>query len=115
MEMSTNARVSVDFNNAQIRAKYNNPQFGKFVANEWHRLINPYTPRRTGALFQTVEIQPFKMEYKTPYAASCYYGVRRHFRRDLNPFATHHWDKAAEAAGQKKKLYTAINAYLRRN
>ena len=39
---------------------------------------------------------------------------RFNYRKDPNPRATDHWDKAAEQAGQKQKLITAANKYLRR-
>lgn len=41
-------------------------------------------------------------------------GRRFNYRKDHNRQATDHWDKAAEAAGQKEKLITAANKYLRR-
>lgn len=36
------------------------------------------------------------------------------YLRDMNPYATDHWDAAAEQAGQKDKLIRAANQYLRR-
>lgn len=39
-------------------------------------------------------------------------GERFNYRTDKNPFATDHWDKAAEQAGQKEKLIQAANEYL---
>ena len=36
------------------------------------------------------------------------------YTKDPNKQATHHWDKAAELAGQKDKLITISNRYLRR-
>lgn len=36
------------------------------------------------------------------------------YRKDPNPYATHHWDHAAEQAGQKEKLIRSANEYLRR-
>ena len=41
-------------------------------------------------------------------------GKRFNYRTDKNPFATDHWDKAAEQAGQKEKLIQAANEYLQR-
>lgn len=41
--------------------------------------------------------------------------VRRfNYSKDHNPFATDHWDQKAEQAGQKRKLITEANNYLRR-
>ncbi len=37
---------------------------------------------------------------------------RFNYRQDKNPFATDHWDKAAEQAGQTKKLAEAAMKYL---
>lgn len=41
-------------------------------------------------------------------------GRKFNYSKDINPQATDHWDKAAEQAGQKKKLIEAANNYLRR-
>lgn len=41
-------------------------------------------------------------------------GRRFNYSTDHNPQATDHWDKAAEAAGQKEKLIKSANNYLRR-
>ncbi|WP_249311793.1 hypothetical protein [Congzhengia minquanensis] len=36
------------------------------------------------------------------------------YRKDKNSYATDHWDKAAENAGEKDKLINFANEYLRR-
>lgn len=90
------------------------PSFGLFLAHEWKRLINPYTPHREGNLERNVTYEPFLINYNSPYAHYQYEGVNFNFLREFNPFATYHWDKAAEQAGQKDKLITAANDYLRR-
>ena len=36
------------------------------------------------------------------------------YRKDPNPYATDHWDVAAEKSGQKQKLIISVNKYLRR-
>lgn len=41
-------------------------------------------------------------------------GRRFNYRTDSNPYATDHWDAAAEKAGQKEKLIVSANKYLRR-
>lgn len=108
--------VRVDLNEARILTKLDNPKFGKFVSSEWKRLINPYTPRDTGQLMgitgQTVDILPFQLHYKVPYASSVYYMKDATFKKK-NPYATYEWDKAAEKAGQKDKLYRTLNSALR--
>ena len=40
-------------------------------------------------------------------------GRKFNYLKDRSPYATDHWDLAAEKAGQKDKLYKAINAALR--
>lgn len=100
-------------------AKVQNPKFGLFLSQEWKKLIDPYTPERSGYLKgktgATVSIRPFEIEYKAPYANLDYYNSRgATFRHDLAPFATDHWDEAAERAGQKDKLIRAANAYLKK-
>lgn len=113
--------VSVNLNKAQIIDKVTNDKFGLFVANEWKRLINPYTPRDTAALMgvtgQTVDILPFRIHYKVPYAEAVYDNERGVIfitqGSGRNPYATDHWDQKAAAAGQLDKLYKSINAALK--
>ena len=67
--------VKVELNTKKILNKVDNDKVGLFSAHEWKRLINPYTPHRTGALERTVEYKPWKIKYKVPYARYQYYGV----------------------------------------
>lgn len=139
--------VKVELNMPRILNKVENDQFGMFLANEWHKLITPYTPRRDGILFENVSYKPFEFTYNTPYAHYMYNGVQYvdpvlgvsgftnddgatffsrkgvekipsgktfNYRTDRNPYATDHWDQAAENAGQKDKLIRSANEYLRR-
>ena len=107
--------VRIDLNEPKILAKVQNDRFGLLVSNEWKRLIDPYTPRDTGVLMgitgQTVDIQPFKLHYKSKYAERVYYGSDMNFQKK-NPYSTYEWDKAAEKAGQKDKLYRTLNNAL---
>ena len=100
-------------------AKVGGDPFGKLVSNEWKRLIDPYTPRLTGALMGVeaqVKIEPFRLHYTVPYAEAVYYNRRgAKFVREgtgRNPSASKEWDKAAEKAGQKDKLYRTLNNAL---
>ena len=109
-------KLTIKINDPSILQKVKSDKFGKFVANEWKRLINPYTPRRTGQLIgvtgATVEILPFEIGYKMDYAEDVYESTGRNFYQELSPFATDHWDQKAEKAGQKDKLLKTINAGL---
>lgn len=104
--------VRIDLNEPKIYAKVTNDRFGKLVAVEWKRLIDPYTPRDTGNLENNVAILPFKLHYKSPYAKHVYYGKGMNFQKK-NPYSTYEWDNAAEQAGQKDKLYRELNSALR--
>ena len=42
--------LTLNLNDKGIAQKVNNDRFGLLVSHEWKRLINPYTPRDTGAL-----------------------------------------------------------------
>lgn len=107
--------IRIDLNEPQILAKVQSDKFGLFVSNEWKRLIDPYTPRDTGVLMgitgQTVDIQPFKLHYKSKYADRVYHGENMNFQHK-NPYSTYEWDFAAERAGQKDKLYRVLNNAL---
>ena len=66
--------VRIELNEPKILNKVTNDRFGLFVANEWKRLINPYTPKDSGILIQSAKIAPWQIEYIQPYSAYMYYG-----------------------------------------
>lgn len=107
--------LRIDLNEPQIIEKVTNDRFGKFVAQEWKKRIDPYTPRDTGELMgitgQTVDILPFALHYKVGYASPVYYGYYMNFQKK-NPYSTYEWDVKAEQAGQKEPLYRTINNAL---
>lgn len=107
--------LHIDLNEPRIVEKVKSDRFGLLVSHEWKRLIDPYTPRDTGVLMgitgQTVDVQPFRLHYKSKYAEKVYYGYNMNFQKK-NPYSTYEWDKAAEQAGQKEKLYRTLNNAL---
>ena len=107
-------KVNLPLIQKDISKPLNSSKFGLFLAQEWKRLISPYTPRRGGTLEDTALVRPFEIEYIQPYSHYVYYGETFNFRRDANPYATYEWDKAAEKAGQKEKLIKSANQYLAR-
>ena len=107
-----NGVIKIDLNEPKILDKVKNDRFGLFLAQEWKRLISPYTPRREGTLEDTAQVRPFEIEYIQPYSAYVYYGETFNFRRDSNPYATFKWDNAAAKNGQKDKLYRTLNNAL---
>lgn len=107
---------TIEIDNDKIKNKITNDKLGLFVSNGWKRLIDPYTPRDTGALMgalgQTVNIKPWKLHYKEPYASTVYYGHYMKFQHK-NPYSTYAWDVKAEQAGQLNKLYKSVNNALK--
>lgn len=67
--------VKIELNKSQIIDKITNDRFGRLVAGEWKRLIDPYTPRDTGQLENNVSILPFKIHYKSIYSHYMYTGI----------------------------------------
>ena len=67
--------VKVELNIPKIVDKVTNDRFGTFLAHEWKKHINPYTPHRTGNLERNVIYRPFEIEYLSPYSQYQYYGV----------------------------------------
>lgn len=116
MSFSVEARI----NTQELLSRVRNPSFWSFAANEWHRLITPYTPMETGVLAESVNIKGESgggfVEYTAPYAHYQYSG-RSHGGRKLNysrekhPLASAEWDKAAEPV-QKPKLVRAMQKYI---
>ena len=110
--------VRIDLNEPRILAKVQNDRFGRLVSQSWKRLIDPYTPRDTGVLQDTAEIQPWKIIYRGAktsngkyYAAYVYYGYDKNFQHK-NPYSTYEWDVAAAKAGQLDKLTRTLNNAL---
>ena len=68
-------KAEVKLNMPRILDKVENDIFGLFLAREWKRLINPYTPHRTGNLERNVQYRPFEIEYQQPYSQYQYYGM----------------------------------------
>lgn len=66
--------VEVNVNQGKIQELVTNDNFGLFVAHEWKRLIDPYTPHDTGTLQGTVTYEPFAINYNAPYAHYIYTG-----------------------------------------
>lgn len=69
------ADVKVTLHMPRIFNKVENDTFGLFLAKEWKRLIDPYTPYRDGLLERTVVTKPFEITYLMPYSHYMYYGV----------------------------------------
>ena len=110
--------VRIDLNEPKILSKVQNDRFGMLVANEAKRVYDPYTPRDTGLMQDTAEIQPWKIIYRGAktsngkyYAAYVYYGYDKNFQHK-NPYSTYEWDKAAANAGQLDKLTRTLNNAL---
>ena len=105
--------IKIQFNEKQILNKVTNDGLGLFIAQEWKRLIDPYTPHDTGTMETTAKIKPFEIFYGVPYAEYHYYGEGKNFQKN-NPYSAAFWDKKAAYAGQTDKLTRTINNYLSR-
>lgn len=89
----------------------NDHTFWTFAANEWHKLISPWTPMKTGNLYRNVTIMPKEIKYNAPYAHDVYYATNRRFNPTLHPLATALWDEAAKPS-QESKLERTLQAYI---
>lgn len=118
MKINIDDVIDLVFDEEKIEKKIINDEMGLFVAAEWKRLIDPYTPRLTSNLMNNTELVPYGIWYRSPYAAAVYFNKRgaKFVQKGVgrNPYATDHWDAAAEKAGQKDKLYKAINEKLQK-
>ncbi len=103
--------LRIDLNEPRIRDKVTSDRFGRLVSLEWKRLLDPYTPRDTGTMQESAIVDPWQIHYKQKYAERVYYGSDMTFQKK-NPYSTYEWDKAAEKAGQKDKLYRTLNNAL---
>lgn len=134
-------KITLKLSEKNVIEKVNNDDFGLLVASEWKRIIDPLTPRDVGILRQNVEIMPFAIWYKEPYAHYVYigekyvdpdYGVGGFFSPDYGFWSrpgvdkipsgepltyrgngTDHWDKKTAEMGGLNKLYRTINNALK--
>ena len=53
--------LRIDLNKPQILQKVTNDEFGLFVAQQWKKQIDPYTPRDTQTMQNNVRFYPFKI------------------------------------------------------
>lgn len=108
--------IKVELDENKIIRKVDNDRFGLLVAKTWRDLIDPYVPYRTGqlsgALGTTVQVSPWEIWYRMKYAEYVYFSNGWEFSKNMHKSATDHWDEAAEQAGQKDKLYRALNDAL---
>lgn len=91
-----------------------NDTFWRFAAKEWWRLLQPFTPFDTGALMESVDIEPKQIRYRQPYAARLYYGSDIDFKRSIAKGhfgAASHWDAAAKPT-ETDKLIQSLQNYI---
>ncbi len=117
--MSYSVETHISLDEKKIIQRVTCDSLGIFIAEEWKKLISPYTPHDTGRLEESAVISPWQIKYAPKnssngfiYAAKVYYGNDMNFRKTYNPFATSEWDGAAEQSGKKGELYRAINEKL---
>ena len=114
------------------------PDFWKFGAHEWWRLLDPYTPMETGTMSKQVNIRGEEgngtVHYLAPQAhylykgelmvdpktgssyaregtKKVYAGRELCIKKSKHPLATKEWDKAATPT-QKPKLIRAMQGYI---
>ena len=109
--------IRIDLNKPQILAKVQSDRFGLFVAQQWKKQIDPYTPRDTGTLMQNVRFYPWQIHYYTEGYPEIVYYNRRGVTfvtkgTGRNPNATDHWDIAAAQAGKVQSLTRTLNNAL---
>ena len=67
-------KIKVQINDKEVLKKIEGDEFGEFASHEWKRLINPYTPHKTGNLERQVEYKPWEFTYLSPYSFYVYNG-----------------------------------------
>ncbi|MBR6523456.1 MAG: hypothetical protein IKT39_02455 [Clostridia bacterium] len=134
MKISIEANINIP----RAIAKVRDPKFWKFGANEWHKLITPYTPMLTGTMSESVSVKGGsgngEIEYKQPYShyiyegrlmvdaetgssyaragtKKVYAGSALNISTTKHPLASAKWDKAAEPS-QKPKLIDAMQGHI---
>ena len=111
-KMKVEGEVTVNIDTQRIENKIdNNDAFWIYAANEWHRLISPWTPFRTGNLMRNVTITPKTIKYNAPYAWTVYHDTERNYNKKIHPLATARWDESAKPS-QLSKLNSALQKLI---
>ena len=134
MKISIKSNINVSKHLRKVRA----PSFWKYAANEWWKLITPFTPMETGTMSEQVTIKGEEgsglIEYNAPQAhylykgelmvdpdtgssyakkgaKKVYTGTALVISKERHPLASKEWDKAAEPT-QKPKLIDSMQKYV---
>lgn len=102
--------VEVEMNIPRILAQTEDPAFGLFAAETWHKLYRDYVPHREGNLYDHVNLSPWEIEHYMPYAAAVY-DRNANYRKDKAPKATSHWSEKAVPA-EWPKLIRSLQRYI---
>lgn len=102
--------IEVNVNIPRILTSVDDPQFGLYAADTWHKLYRDYVPHDTGTLYGTVRMSPFEIDHIVPYSVPVY-EKNRNYRKDKAPKATAHWSEAAEPV-ELPKLIRSLQNYI---
>lgn len=67
-------KLKVQTNDKEVLKIIEGDELGNFASHKWKRLINPYTPHKTGNLERNVEYKPWEFIYLSPYSFYVYNG-----------------------------------------
>jgi len=85
----------------------------RLFANETYlKLISDFVPRETGALMESVDVQPDGIHYLQPYATRQYFGEDFNFSKEKNEKACAKWDEVAMLT-RKEKLIRSIREFIK--
>lgn len=98
--------VNMDGVAAKIDRICTNETLGIFAANTAADSMEPFVPRREGALSTGLSIEPFKVRYISPYARYQYYGE---FENYTTPGTGSHWDERVPV----RDIAKPIEGYIR--
>ena len=109
--MKVSVTVTSDINIERMIAKIDNDKFWTFAATQWWVLYQPWVPKDTGNLAETVDISPKTIEHNTKYAVRQYFGEKFKFSKEKHPLASAKWDKSAQPT-QESKLIQSLQEYI---
>lgn len=117
MNVTVNVKLNIDID--KLTNTVAGDEIGLYTAKEWKRLIDQFTPFRTGNLMNNVTIRPWEITYNAPYASEVYnadgiHGKAKNFNTNLHPLAGPRWSERAQPSEISKLIHSVEGEIGRR-
>lgn len=116
MKVAVDVKLNVDIDG--LTNTVAGDEVGLYTAKEWKRLIDKFTPFKTGNLMNNTTITPWTIIYNAPYATKLYnadgiHGNAMNFNTSLHALAGPQWSERAKPS-ELNKLVRSVEGEIGR-